>query len=191
MAGYFTYSNLPDDNFRLLHLVGLDEGGRLKCALIDVPRDSAPGYEAISYAWDNEQPSTPIICNEKKLLITPSLYLVLHTFYSSNQPHPVWADAICINQFNDEEKARQVPLMDKYYSEAQRVLVWLGPSGTYTDRVMDEVKALNKSLETIERDILITDKALQSHGLPIHNDPLWQGVSEIFARKWYRRLWVV
>ena len=191
MADYFAYSSLPDDNFRLLYLIGLDDGGRLKCTLTDVPCDSAPGYEAISYAWDHEQPSIPIICNDKKLLVTPSLHLALCTFYSLSQPCPVWADAICINQSNDEEKARQVPLMDKYYSEAQRVLVWLGSSGTHTDLVMDEVKALNKSLETIERSILISDKTLQSHGLPIQNDPFWQGISEIFARNWYRRLWVV
>ncbi len=103
----------------------------------------------------------------------------------------MWADAICINQSNDEEKARQVPLMDKYYSEAQRVLVWLGSSGTYTDLVMDKVKALNKSLNAIKKPILIADETIQSHGLPVQNDPLWQGIREIFARKWYRRLWIV
>jgi hypothetical protein len=47
---------------------------------------------------------------------------------------------------------------------------------------MDEVKALNKSLEIIERPILITDKILQNHGLPIQNDPLWKGIGEIFVR---------
>jgi hypothetical protein len=47
---------------------------------------------------------------------------------------------------------------------------------------MDEVKALNKSLEIIERLILIIDKPLQNYGLPIQNDPLWKRIGEIFIR---------
>jgi hypothetical protein len=47
---------------------------------------------------------------------------------------------------------------------------------------MDEVKALNKSLEIIEKLILIIDKLLQNYGLPIQNDPLWKIIGEIFVR---------
>lgn len=38
----------------------------------------------------------------------------------------LWADAICIDQDNNEEKQIQVALMDEIYSEAQKVIVWLG-----------------------------------------------------------------
>jgi hypothetical protein len=72
--------------------------------------------------------------------------------------------------------------MGKYYTEAQSVLFWFGTSKTYIDLVMDEVKALNKSLEIIERLILIIDKLLQNYGLPIQNDPLWKRIGEIFVR---------
>lgn len=38
----------------------------------------------------------------------------------------LWIDAICINQHDLAEKARQIPLMTRIYSTAARVLVWLG-----------------------------------------------------------------
>ncbi|KXH61540.1 heterokaryon incompatibility protein [Colletotrichum salicis] len=39
---------------------------------------------------------------------------------------PLWIDAFCINQTNNEEKKHQVLLMYRIYSAAQNVLVWLG-----------------------------------------------------------------
>jgi hypothetical protein len=191
MACRFAYSDLPPDNFRLLYLNGLDEGDGLKCTLKDVPLDSAPAYDAVSYSWNNEQPSIPIICNDKQLFITASLHFALRTFYSIDQPRPVWADAICINQTNEVEKARQVPLMGEYYTKAQTVLVWLGSSGTCTNLVLDGIEALNGSLSIIERPILITNEVLQSYGLPVETHPLWRGIGEIFARNWFQRLWIV
>ena len=191
MASRFVYADLPAGSFRLLYLIGRDGGDELKCTLKDVPLDSSPEYDAISYSWNNERPSVPIICNDKQLLITSSLHLALCTFHSLDQPRPVWADAVCINQRNDGEKACQVPLMGEFYTKAQNVLVWLGPSGTYTDLVLDDIEALNKSLSIIERPILITDQTLQRHGLPIQSHPLWRGIGEIFARNWFQRLWVV
>lgn len=186
----FRYSDLPADYFRLLQLSGID-GDLLECQLTDVPIDSTPEYDAISYSWNNEQTSTPIICNEKRLLITLSLHSALRTFCSLNQRRPVWADAICINQSNDEEKAGQVPLMGKYYSEARSVLIWLGPSGTHTDLVLDRIEVLNKSLQAIENPLLVTNETLRSHGLPDRDSPIWQGIGESFARHWFRRLWIV
>ncbi|KAJ4172025.1 hypothetical protein NW754_007623 [Fusarium falciforme] len=39
---------------------------------------------------------------------------------------PIWADAICINQDDNEEKAKQIPNMHEIYSTAEEVLLWLG-----------------------------------------------------------------
>jgi hypothetical protein len=49
MAYHFAYSDLPADRFRLLHLIDLDDGDRLKCKLTNVPLDLTPEYDAISY----------------------------------------------------------------------------------------------------------------------------------------------
>lgn len=41
---------------------------------------------------------------------------------------PLWIDAFCIDQTNNEEKKHQVLLIHRIYSAAQNVLVWLGLS---------------------------------------------------------------
>lgn len=38
----------------------------------------------------------------------------------------LWADAICIDQGNLDERKRQVGLMDYIYTRASTVLIWLG-----------------------------------------------------------------
>ncbi|KAK1756698.1 heterokaryon incompatibility protein-domain-containing protein [Echria macrotheca] len=38
----------------------------------------------------------------------------------------LWADAICINQDDDDEKSRQIPIMSNIYATAVTVLVWIG-----------------------------------------------------------------
>ena len=49
----------------------------------------------------------------------------------------LWVDALCINQEDNAERARQVKLMGEIYSTAQKVLVWLDPSENDSDLVMD------------------------------------------------------
>jgi hypothetical protein len=39
----------------------------------------------------------------------------------------LWADAICINQADIPEKNRQVAMMDRVYSQATIVRIWLDP----------------------------------------------------------------
>ncbi|KAI1380401.1 heterokaryon incompatibility protein-domain-containing protein [Hypoxylon crocopeplum] len=45
---------------------------------------------------------------------------------SSRQESPIWIDAICINQEDNAEKAAQVKLMDRIYTNADTVKIWLG-----------------------------------------------------------------
>jgi hypothetical protein len=46
------------------------------------------------------------------------------------KPRLLGADAVCINQQDNDEKALQVPLMSRIYRQAQQVIVWLGDDET-------------------------------------------------------------
>ncbi|KXX81060.1 Heterokaryon incompatibility protein 6, OR allele [Madurella mycetomatis] len=46
----------------------------------------------------------------------------------------LWADAICINQDDKEEKTAQVPLMGDIYTNCSKVIVWLGQPLENTER---------------------------------------------------------
>jgi len=49
----------------------------------------------------------------------------------------LWADAICIDQQNIEERGTQVQLMGMIYWKADRVLVWLGQNIAENDRLIN------------------------------------------------------
>ncbi|EMC95424.1 hypothetical protein BAUCODRAFT_46876, partial [Baudoinia panamericana UAMH 10762] len=164
---------------------------QLVCELRQVSLGSTPDYDAISYAWNGEKPTVPVICNGRTLLLTPSLHEALYTLYRMGQLRAVWADAICIDQSNDSEKAIQVPLMGHYYTHAKRVLVWLGTSGLSTTLAMRAIPDLNRQLSRTPDSIVITNKSLLQHDLPRMEDPVWKGIGEVLARSWFRRLWIV
>ena len=191
MADAFNYTKLPPNHFRLIKLTGFRDNGNLSCELQHVALESMPEYDAISYAWNNELPSVPISCCNRELLITPSLHEALCTFYKLGLSRLLWADAVCINQLDDLEKADQVALMGQFYSNAQCVLVWLGSAGLHTDLAMDSITNLNICLSGAPDSIVITEITMQSYGLPSAKDPIWKGAGDIFARPWFRRSWTL
>jgi hypothetical protein len=52
----------------------------------------------------------------------------------------LWADTICINQTDDQEKSLQVPLIAKIYGQAEEVLIWLGDEAEGSKDVMEYLK---------------------------------------------------
>jgi hypothetical protein len=88
--------------------------------------DTAPAYEAISYCWGDPNDQQDVICCRQTMHITRSLYTGLKCFRHHDETRIIWADAICINQSNDDEKGIQVNIMGDVYDHASRVLVWLG-----------------------------------------------------------------
>src|SRR5690242_16895815 len=52
-----------------------------------------------------------------------------------DQPRYLWADVACIDQQNLSERSAQVKLMARTYSQASRVLMWLGHSDENTIQI--------------------------------------------------------
>jgi len=66
-------------------------------------------YEAISYCWRDPQDITAIRYNGNQLRIPFNLAAALRGLQQMDEPHYLWADAICINQSDPLDKAMQVP----------------------------------------------------------------------------------
>ncbi|KAI3317237.1 heterokaryon incompatibility protein-domain-containing protein [Xylariaceae sp. AK1471] len=63
---------------------------------------------------------------------------------------PVWIDAICINQHDDVERAKQVKLMGNIYHRASTVKIWLGkeqPNSATTNTSAEAIQALTNPLQ--------------------------------------------
>lgn len=92
--------------------------------------DNPPSYEALSYAWGERYLSAFIVVRDGNsdydVRLPQNLYKALAQLRHHNRPRYIWADAVCINQENEEEKSQQVQIMPLIYRKASKVLIWLG-----------------------------------------------------------------
>ena len=49
------------------------------------------------------------------------------------EPVTLWADALCINQADDDEKSEQVRARGQIYKRADNVWAWLGEQDDFSD----------------------------------------------------------
>jgi hypothetical protein len=113
---------------RLLELHS-DNSGSLQY----VPLDNAPDFLALSYVWGDPTQVVPFYVDGQKILLHQALANALprivqavkmrHGFKDKRWPKFIWADAICINQRDDVEKAQQVAMMDSIYRRASVIVV--------------------------------------------------------------------
>ncbi|KAF2827526.1 HET-domain-containing protein, partial [Ophiobolus disseminans] len=120
-------TRLRGRNFRLLNLLPGDETSPLRCDLFESSLDRPVAYEALSYVWGDISATEPIFCGGRTLSITASLAEALRSLRSKHSRRVLWADGICINQRDLEERSHQVQLMGRVYANAGRVIAWLGP----------------------------------------------------------------
>ena len=192
------YERLSKDDIRLLTVVHHD-GAAAILRLETHPRDRAPDYDALSYAWGEDTSTSFTLCNGFQLSIRSNLFDALPLIHKARPAprRPLWIDAICLNQEDAEEKADHVPLMGIIYERATRTLVWLGQAADDSDLAMDNLSELRTYMQTQNQDELehygITDPSaiLQYHGLAAQTDPIWSGVQALFERRWFYRLWTL
>lgn len=162
-------------------------------SLSECPQDQK--FVAISYCWGDPNDTVKIICNGNVMTITKSLHDALLRFRGEGK-RVFWADAICINQADDEEKSHQVRLMRQIYEKAHIVAVWLGEEASYSDHVLNLSEAFGEAL----RRTYMSDnrsykdpsvqKSLFKH-LPQLNDVGWSSVGQFLQRPWFGRMWVI
>ncbi|KAM0540538.1 hypothetical protein ACHAPJ_013586 [Fusarium lateritium] len=111
------------------------------------------------------------------LSISGNLHAALRALRRSDVHRLIWADAICINQNDVEERSQQVRLMGKIFSGACQVIVWLGEEG---DRCDCGQSILETSLSSVS-------KAL-SGVCSIVNDWLVQNGEEKIKATYYEAL---
>ena len=117
--------------------------------------------------------------------ITVSLYGALQALRQKQSSVLVWADALCIDQKNTDERSQQVQLMPQIYSNAAFVAIWLGP----------EENDSSKAVKLLEKLSLPTDHSVTGADVSeiladaAANGDLLATVS-LFGRPYWKRLWV-
>jgi hypothetical protein len=126
----------PDDTIRLLQLVPVLPGETLQARLTLARLDEKPVFQALSYTWGDESMTESIwllgnglrtaIDTPSRLPLRHNLWKFLQRLRQDGESGYLWADAICVNQQDIPERSAQVQLMNRIYSNARRVLAWLG-----------------------------------------------------------------
>lgn len=131
-------------------------------------------FEAISYTWGAPVMDKNLICEGACMPITENVDILLRRL-RTNRERRLWIDAICLNQADDEEKRRQVPLMGEIYREASNVLVWLGDASPEDSRAVDTLRKLLIAGSTIE----------------LSRQEEMGTLCNLLLRPWFTRRWVL
>ena len=119
---------------RLLRILPGCRSETLKRELQVTDLVDSPQFEALSYVWGSPEPAAVVFCNGQPKKVTPNLGTALLRLRYDDRERLVWIDAICVNQDDLLERSEQVKLMRDIYSQAWRVVVWLGEDeGEYAE----------------------------------------------------------
>jgi len=114
-------------SIRILILFPSTPDSALEGSLKEVSLDEKVEYEALSYAWGDEDTTgrTSITCCGKRIPITPNCSAALVHLRREDRSRVLWIDAICIDQTSIQEKNHQIPLIGDIYRNAKYTLMWL------------------------------------------------------------------
>lgn len=133
-------------------------------------------YVALSYCWGVHRVTRGIYVNGILRNVTTNLEAALRALRESGIQQ-VWIDAVCMNQSDNYERSYQVSRMGSIYSQASKLVVWLGNSEDDSDKAMQ---------------LLAT---LSSRGVPenlrepIHN--FRAPIACLLMRPYWQRVWIV
>jgi hypothetical protein len=168
-----------------------------------LPKDR---YIALSYAWADQKPADGHkiyirhrTAGRRSFFVTVNLFEALNTMRAIDEDRIFWADAICMDQNNLEEKSEQLTLMSRIYGEASSVCVWLGsrlvikpavvdptvwPPFEQAEKVVDLNAAfhLMSKIRNLDFATVVEDKTLCNE---------WEAFVGLVSASWFRRRWVV
>ncbi|KAH8597707.1 heterokaryon incompatibility protein-domain-containing protein [Bisporella sp. PMI_857] len=168
----------PKNEIRILSLQpgqGVDE---IHCTLGTYQLDDCPDFEALSYTWGDRTQVEPIFVNGSRLMVTHNLHAALRHLRHIDSCRVLWIDTVCINQADLDERSHQVFLMNRVYSAAKQVLVWLGEARGSSDIAMKRLKQLAAGQQL----------ARTEEGLSRLRDLIYDSLID---RDWWGRLWIV
>jgi hypothetical protein len=115
-----------------------------------------------------------------ELHVGQNCYNALRRLRRTHGDRLLWIDAICINQYNLQERARQVRIMDKIYNYASNVLVILSEPNAKSSALFEELAAADEEL-ALTGDCKRTPPS----------DAIVTLLEDLFQDPWFTRVWVL
>jgi len=153
-----------------------DLKSRVECIVIHTTLDKydfdmIDHYTALSYVWGDSCERCTVSIDGCDFDVTANLHSALCHIRDPKRPRLIWADAICISQSDDQEKAIQVQQMRDVYKTAQHTIIYLGGATPQSESFMKRLGPINRSAHDYT--------ATPSEALDLLNRP------------WLRRVWIL
>ncbi|KAH8753764.1 heterokaryon incompatibility protein-domain-containing protein [Hyaloscypha sp. PMI_1271] len=192
---------------RLLNLTPTDDPhSDLELSILHTPLETLSFY-ALSYTWGSPQNPREILLNGIKLQVRVNLFAALKAIsLQLDAPVMIWADAICINQNDSEEKGQQVKMMTDIYRTAKQTLIWLGEGDAETDALINAMDVIGSAAFTTGIMKLGEDDAKKWPNLDPEKADLRKAVQKLIRstanfpilpltdlsyREWFSRVWII
>lgn len=186
---------LTGRTIRLLTVEPGEPSAALRCTLSETCLETTPTvYHALSYCWGADHSPVQITCNSHPLSVTPNLHSVLLEYRRRGITTPLWVDAVCINQSNISERTSQVRMMDRIYTEAECVVVWLGEAEATDGLALKCLKNINARW-TDSKDIPILPTGQDALDYDAWLSPKlpqeqFDALAAFLLRPWFSRMWM-
>ncbi|KAJ8118085.1 hypothetical protein OPT61_g857 [Boeremia exigua] len=145
---YSDFKHEPlDTTQRSIRLISVDpqlsQEGLIQCTIHHATINAV--YNCLSYRWGSADSWYTLVINGQRFSVNQNLHEFLEamrTFDSRKPGRPsklllrdnLWIDAVCIDQRSTEERNHQVAQMGKIYTNAEKVIMWLGTPPTTSQR---------------------------------------------------------
>jgi hypothetical protein len=135
-------------------------------------------YIALSYFWGEARTHNDIhqiTVDRQRYWVRTNLWTFFQSARDLDNSLPIYIDAICLNQLDNEEREHQVKLMSEVYSHAKRAHVWLGSPDVGQG---ENLRSLRLDLDAYAPNSSWNPRSLV-------------GLSYVCSRNYWRRLWIV
>ncbi|KAK4118215.1 HET-domain-containing protein [Parathielavia appendiculata] len=168
-------------------------------------------YVAMSYAWGPPEPTREIMVNGRIVVVRANLEAGLREFRKLDYFRlggKIWVDSLCINQADDTEKGKQIPMMASIYCNAANIIVWLGPEESGSDLAISFLEHISASyrteyLEALDKSDPLTATTWRTVAQVImetnykkfrevfYDSDMAVDLYNFFDRPYWRRLWII
>lgn len=177
---------LSERSIRLFQ-IQYGKGGMISLGMTQFSADRRPPYKAISYTWGSNLNPKSVLVNGKVFPLHINLWELIYHLKLREERSFLWADALCINQFNLRERNFHVQLMGRIYEKAESVIVWLGlPSKDRT-----EINAINFIEETTRYRKIHGDTRFTNFYLRPEQQQRWQTLLKMCEHRYWQRTWII